>query len=417
MVGPGQVLSTAPPYALGRGPYLVLKHSRKNPVLAAALAGWAVVALLSGVLTLVRAPSILSLKLKVVVTEYGYVLAALYAASVPLARLAGFSGRARAAWTTGILAGAALTAAPAVRAATFAKGLPPLLETAFGGPAGRGRPAAEPFHFRRLARPWPRSRAGVERVVFAETPGYRLEFDLYRPDRRGAGGAPCVVVVHGGKWTEGDSAEFSALNSYLARRGYTVVGINYRKAGRYPFPAARDDLRAAVEYVKRHAEPLGIDPERIALLGRSAGGQLALLVAYERRDPAVRAVVSFYAPTDLRYGYRDPTNPWVIDHEAALEVYLGGDPESAGEAYDAASPIRFVSLGCPPTLLLHGAHDELVHAVQGDRLAARLREVGAPHLYLRLPWATHGFDHNLVGPGGQISTYAVERFLERVLDT
>lgn len=169
-----------------------------------------------------------------------------------------------------------------------------------------------------------------------------------------------------------------------------------------------------MEYVKRNAGALGADPEKIALVGRSAGGQLALLVAYEEKDPAIKGVVSFYAPTDMRYGYRDATNPWIIDHEAALELYLGGDPDATGNVYDEASPIRFVSPSCPPTLLLHGVHDELVHVAQSDRLAARLREAGATHLYLRLPWATHGFDHNLAGPGGQISTYAIDRFLKKI---
>ena len=391
------------------------KRPGKEFALAAAVAGWAVVALLSGLLTLVRAPSRIFLKLKVVATEYGYLLAAFYALSVPLVRLAGSSGQHRTACTASLLAGATLAVVPTARGAAFARRLPPMLDEAFGPRAVCQGPPAKPFRIRRLARFRPGPSSTAERVVFARTPEYRLEFDLYRPRRGRPGGAPCVVVVHGGKWTAGNSREFAALNPYLARRGYVVVGVNYRKAGRHPFPAARNDLRAAVDYLKRNATEIGADPERIALLGRSAGGQLALLVAYDRGDPAIRGVVSFYAPTDLRYAYGDPTNPRVIDHEAALEVYLGGGPGSSGEAYDAASPIEFVSPWCPPTLLLHGAHDELVHAVQGDRLAARLRDAGVPHLYLRLPWATHGFDHNLAGPGGQVSTYAVEKFLKKVL--
>jgi acetyl esterase/lipase len=376
---------------------------------------WSLVALLSGILTIIRAPSMLLLKLKVVATEYGYVLAFFYALSIPLLRLAKLSRLPRVTSTAFLATGIALTTVPVFRAAVFAANLPEKLGRAFGGSGGSPSVDTSPSRLRGLIRLWPESLAGAQRIVFAKTSEYTLAFDLYQPEYRANGSAPCVIVVHGGKWTEGDSEDFAALNPYLARLGYVVVGVNYRKAEKYPFPAARDDLRSAVEYVKRNAEALGANPEKIALLGRSAGGQLALLVAYEG-DSTIKGVAAFYAPTDMRYGYQDATNPWIIDNEAMLELYLGGDPDTIGKIYDEASPIRFASSDCPPTLLLHGVHDELVHVAQSDRLAARLREVGAPHLYLRLPWATHGFDHNLTGPGGQISTYAVKRFLEKVFE-
>jgi acetyl esterase/lipase len=194
-----------------------------------------------------------------------------------------------------------------------------------------------------------------------------------------------------------------------------VVGVNYRKADKYPFPAARDDLRASIAYIKDNASYLGVDADRIALLGRSAGGQLALLVAYEEDDPAIRGVVSFYAPTDMVYGFNNPTDTRVIDTPATLGTYLRGTPATSREHYDAASPINFVGENSPPTLLLHGSQDEMVHAAQSDRLSQQLAKFGVDHLYLKLPWATHGFDHNLWGPGGQISTYSVERFMHSLL--
>lgn len=378
---------------------------------------WGAASLLLGILTLLRAPSSLFLKAKVAATEYGYVLAVFQWMSLVLFRLPRF----RSNYFTHVgraltVAGSLLMCTPVVRAATFSKQLPSSLDNAFGASSGSGS-HAKPLSLRKFLRPWPPLLSKPESVVFADSEEYRLEFDLYRPAHSPASGAPCVVVVHGGRWTEGNSRQFAALNAHLAHLGYAVVGVNYRKAGRYPFPAARDDLRAALEYVKRNAKELGVDPHKIVLLGRSAGGQLALLVAYERKDPDIKGVVSYYAPTDMHLGYRDPTNPRVINHAETLEVYLGGNPTTARDAYDAASPIRFVSAKSPPTLLLHGARDEIVHIVQSDRLAARLQRAGVRHLYLRLPWATHGFDHNLGGPSGQISTYAVERFLEHALAT
>ena len=118
--------------------------------------------------------------------------------------------------------------------------------------------------------------------------------------------APCIVVIHGGSWANGDSTQLPGLNSYLAARGYVVAAINYRLAPDHRFPAARDDLLAAIEYLKGHAQELGIDPRRFVLLGRSAGAQLALLVAYTAGDAAIRGVVGFYGPADLVYGYRTP---------------------------------------------------------------------------------------------------------------
>lgn len=368
----------------------------------------------------------LFVKLKVAATEYGYALAALDGALLlALRRSPGTaSGAAKAAGLMA-LAGGLLLILPLMRAVGFSRGLGRRLERAFGPVAGRVSNGGEPLLRRSRVSGAAGPRAALravgpraERVSFSEVAGCRLEFDLYRPAAaRGGprtGGAPCVVV-HGGRWTEGNSRDFAALNPYLAARGYAVVSTNYRKAGRHPFPAALQDVESAVVYVKRHARELDIDPGRIALLGRSAGGQLALLAAYRNPGTGVRGVVSYYGPTDLHYGYHDRTNPLVIDNVETLETYTGTNPFEDPGVYDSASPIKFVAAHSPPTLLVHGAMDEVVHPAHSDRLAARLREAGIPHLYLRLPWATHGFDHNLRGPSGLVSTYALEWFLESVL--
>src|SRR5262249_11884419 len=128
----------------------------------------------------------------------------------------------------------------------------------------------------------------------------------------------------------------------------------------------------------------------------------------------IRGVISFYAPTDLYYSWDNPGNPLVLDTKTILTDYLGGSPTGAPANYNDASPTRLATPGSPPTLLLHGGRDELVSFYQSARLAKRLDEIGVPHFNLLLPWATHGFDYILRGPGGQISTYAIEYFLEAV---
>lgn len=377
---------------------------------------WSLVSLMLGLLSLRSAPSMFFLKLKVVVTEYGYLGSILQGIGLLSTRkLRSRVGRRFNALTTAsILAGSLCTTLPLLRAMFYAVDLNERFDTAFGDSASEqhSRPV---ISLPRLFMVWPASLRRAERRVFSKTDDYELTLDLFRPPNPSQKGDPCIVVVHGGSWTHGSSREFGSLSPHLAAQGYVVVGINYRKADKHPFPAARNDLRSAIDYVKDNAADLGVDKDRIALLGRSAGGQLALLVAYDQEDPDIRGVVSFYAPTDMVYGFNDPTDPRVIDTPETLSLYLRGTPHNAREVYDAASPISFVRQDSPRTLLLHGSHDEMVHIAQSDRLANQLQTHLAPHLYIRLPWATHGFDHNLWGPGGQISTYTVERFLYYVL--
>jgi acetyl esterase/lipase len=348
------------------------------------------------------------------VTEWGHVLAAL--ALTPL--LPGWrrtrAGRLGAA--LGML-GAGLALLPLLRAAWLARRLPALVAAAFGDVTPRAAPGAPARRAALVARDvvlGVRSpRARPSRRTYAIRDGYRLDLDLYQPPTPGTL-APCVVVVHGGSWEGGDSAQMPGLNRYLAARGYVVAAINYRLAPRHPFPAARDDLLAAIAYLRAHAPELGIDGRRLVLLGRSAGAQLALLVAYTAGDAAIRGVVGLYGPADMVYGYEHPARKSVIDSVGVIERYLGGSPATAPEVYRAAAPISHAGPSCPPTLLIHGGRDTLVAPIQSEMLAARLAAAGCRHLLLRLPWAEHACDVNFSGPSGQISTYAIERFLAAV---
>ena len=370
-----------------------------------------VVSAVAATLIVFSAPTYHLWMARVGVTEWGYVLVAL--ALLPL--LPGWR-RSRGGRIAGVLGlGAALLALmPLLQAAQVARELPSQLDHSFGavsprtlaGAAPRQAPLVALDLLRGVASPLVRERS----LIYSTGGDQQLGLDLYQP-LVAQGAAPLVVIVHGGSWQSGDSTQLPALNTYLAARGYAVAAINYRHAPTYPFPAARDDLLAAVDYLKRNAADLGIDAQRIVLLGRSAGGQLALLVAYTDGDPAIRGAVSFYAPTDMRYGYANPVNPAVLDSRMVLSEYLGGSPDQAGATYDAASPINFVGPTTPPTLLIHGGSDDLVQLEQGERLDARLAAAGRPHLLLYLPWATHGGDANFSGPSGQLSTYAIERFL------
>ena len=150
----------------------------------------------------------------------------------------------------------------------------------------------------------------LEERVFNTLDGEKLTLDVFRPGYE-HGPLPGVLVIHGGSWQNGNSREFLALNGYLAARDYVVFSINYRLAPKWKFPAGRDDVLSAIAYLKVYAEELGLDPTRLVLFGRSAGGQLALLAAYTASEPAIRGVVSVYGPTDLTLRLRPSGRPRV----------------------------------------------------------------------------------------------------------
>jgi len=310
------------------------------------------------------------------------------------------------------LLAAALSLLPSVRATMIARSLPLLCTNAFGAEAAPRSREAAPFSVAGLLRREAASDVDISEHVYANVGRKPLELDLYRA-KSALGLQPLIVVVHGGSWNGGSKEQLPAMNRHLARQQYTVAAINYRHAPKQPFPAPVADVFRAIDFLKAHAAEFQLDLTRIVLIGRSAGGQIALSAAYAGREPSIRGVVSFYAPTDLVLGYNKPSA--VLDSNKALEDYLGGSPAQNPDGYAAASPANHVGASTPPTLLIHGALDPVVWPLHTQLLTERLEQSGTKHVYLRLPWATHGCDANLSGPSGQLSMYAIDRFLAAVL--
>jgi acetyl esterase/lipase len=243
--------------------------------------------------------------------------------------------------------------------------------------------------------------------------GEDLTLDFYHSTQNGT--RPCVIIVHGGSWCGGNSQQLPELNSELARNGFQVASVNYRLAPKYKSPAPIEDIGEAIKYLKKHSQELDIDTNNFILLGRSAGAQLALVAAYTLPAENIKGVVNFYGPTDMARGYEAPANPYVMDSRKVLEDFLGGPISKVPHMYKASSPVEVIGKKNVPTLIIHGRNDALVSIEHGTRLQQKLAANNIPHYMLSLPWATHGCDYTLNGPSGQLTTYAVQYFVNQVV--
>jgi acetyl esterase/lipase len=206
----------------------------------------------------------------------------------------------------------------------------------------------------------------VERdIVFA--PEFDLELDVYRPDRVNVD-APVVVFVYGGSWRNGERSWVAFVGRALAKRGAIVVIPDYRKAPDVAYPAFVEDGAKAVAWARAHSARLGGRPERLHVMGHSAGAHIAAMIAIDARFLAREGM----APRDLAglIGLAGPYDFLPITGDKLREVF--------GPTHDhpASQPVNFVDGDEPPALLLHGADDRVVWPRNSERLAARLRLKG-----------------------------------------
>ena len=351
-------------------------------------------------------------KISIGATEYGHWFVV---APLALAFLCRFHNTLSGTTTVISLITAAIFLFPHFSAMNLSRSLPERIEQTFGK-ATEGMEMEEPFRWNRLwFGPSPAVTAPV-REVYAHNGGEEQYLLFFRPASDKP--APCIVVVHTGGWDSGSPGEFETMNHHLASLGYAVASISYRFAPKWKWPAQKEDAFSALAFLKKHAERLGIDPSRFILFGRSAGGQIAEAAAYSAHDPSIKGCIAFYAPADMNFAYANlSSEPDILDSRTLLQNYLGGTQNDARNNYDDASPYEQISPHSPPTLLIHGAKDPLTWYRQSERLSKKLTDNNIPNVYIELPWGTHAFDYTFNGPGGQISRYAVEKFLHSVVSS
>ena len=364
-----------------------------------------IVLFLISLLSAFKAPAYYLWLLAIAVTEYPFIFVGI----VIVLLIAGFwLPKYQLAATIVGIAALLLFLSPIMRAYIVSGSLQSEMDTAFGEKLGDK--TERPFGLIKLFSSLPDTPS--TNYTYIRYPDIKLDLDFY--PAKASGKRACVVVIHGGSWSSGDSNQVPELNSYLAKAGYNVAAINYRLAPEYKNPQPVEDVKNALKYLRANANQLNIDTTNFVLLGRSAGAQIALLAAYTLKDKNIKGVIDFYGPADMVWGYSVPASPLVMDSRKVMERYLGGTYDKVKKNYFASSPIEFADKDSPPTLIIHGENDVLVAYEHSRRLELKLEQYGVKHYWLKLPWATHGFDFNLRGPGGQLSTYAVMRFLKSV---
>lgn len=284
-------------------------------------------------------------------------------------------------------------------------------------------------------------------VAFWTIPGTdrTLLCDLWQPPPDVPRSGLALVYLHGSAWYLSDK-DFGTrpLFRQLAAQGHVIMDVAYRLVPEVDVYGMIGDVKRAVAWMKGNAARCRVNPERIVLGGGSAGGHLALLAAYapdhprltppevQGRDLTVRAVVSFYGPTDLRACYEHlalkrtiglpkleiglpgaASAEKTLRDAGRLDTLLGGHLHEVPETYALASPVTHAGAGSPPTLLIQGELDAITPASATRALHRKLAACGVPAVNIIYPLTNHAFDLILpqVSPPAQAALFDLERFL------
>jgi acetyl esterase/lipase len=267
-----------------------------------------------------------------------------------------------------------------------------------------------------------------QNVVYAHSTEGRLTGTLYRPASRG-GVLPAIVAVHGGGWRRASSS-YDILGPWLAREGYVVFAPRYRlaTADRPRYPDAVHDVCAAVQFIKGRAKELNVDPERVAIIGDSAGGHLAALVALAGDAPSFRESQEAREFSDIStrvkvaapvYGIYDLAQHWRNDqltrpHEQPVERFLGRSLIEDRHIYFDASPLSYVTRRqqAPDFLLVWGTEDDIVDPrTQSLPFLEALKQSGFYVRTVVVPGAPHFWISDPLEEPGSYSAFLAPRLL------
>ena len=365
------------------------------------------------------------------------------------------------------LAGVGVTTATlnAIHVAKITQDRTALFDEAFGSSWRKTIPSALQQRF--YATPWQPFRSDPMDVIWQQDlivgekfEGGPLLADLWEPKPGHWRSGLAILYTHGGAWRYGNKDMMTRPQfRHFAHQGHVVLDIDYSISEDTPIEAMVQEIKQALLWLKSHARDYAIHPDKIVLMGGSAGAHLALLAAYTPGHPLfqpqnisgddhVCGVVAFYPPVDFFEMYRqsvrhvhiDNQNPWMLplvwgmyvllkwlgfadnlsdltSQNNFLTRLLGGPPDQVPERYRLLSPIHHVAPTSPPTLILIGEDDFFGFLPGAQALHERLRHVGAPSVLLSFPHTDHAFDLVLpqVSPVAQAAIFHVDRFLAALL--
>ena len=294
---------------------------------------------------------------------------------------------------------------------------------------------------------------GYPDITYQTLPGYRpLKLDLFLPPASFAasGPRPLVVYVHGGGWMAGGPRRSAAYVDWpkvlasLAAKGYIVASVSYRFSREAPFPAAIQDVKAGIRWLRARAATYNIDPKRAAIWGQSAGGHLAALAGVscnvaalepgarivpktanvetvastaagsDQASDCVQAVIGWFGIYDFAtMPKRSSPPPGMPPGPSAENLFLGcpaGD--CTPEQRASASPVTYIDRSDPPVLLMHGSDDQTVPEAQTETFDAALRAKGVSVRKIVIP----GVDHSWIGKTPEATRDASKLALRTAVD-
>lgn len=217
-----------------------------------------------------------------------------------------------------------------------------------------------------------------------------LHMDLLRPMSEEP--VPLILWIEGGAWKNLNKSFALPELQYLAEAGYAVASVEYRQSSEGKFPAGLRDVQSAIRFLRSQSQRFMLREDRIGLMGRSAGGNLASLIAagWKETGCAVAGVVSMYAISDFAAYYQEMERRHRKEYLQNIEAYLGGKPQEKASAAKKASPALCVRAEMAPHLLLQGTDDPVVPAQQTRQLYDALMAAGVETELYMLEGAGHG---------------------------
>lgn len=263
-------------------------------------------------------------------------------------------------------------------------------------------------------------------ILYATVDRKDLYADVYLPPNAPPASekSAAVLVMHGGGYIHGRRSMMRVWDRWFTARGYTVFDIDYRLAPPPTWNQAAQDAACAMVWIAANAEKVHVDPAHILVAGQSAGGGLALQLAYGIGDGTVKsscggeppqpaAVFSLYGPDDFILGWNMRTRIGPADGRNFSRLYTGGSPDEFPERYRAISAVFHARPGLPPMLIAAGEHDHLVPYAGHVALINELNQNDVPNVFLAVPYSDHAYDVIWGSLGGQITRHVLEDFLQK----